>query len=370
MKKRLLILVFAGLMSLVLLPEANASAGYSDVPQEHWAAESIQRATELGYFQGVDEGRFGLGQPISRAAFSSALVRMFGWEEVRPAKSSFDDVDKTRWFYTAAETTLANGAVAAAGQDFRPDDDLTRGEMASMLVRGLGYTSSLAETASSYGVPFSDVTVNRGFITMAYDLGLMKGKDGGRFDPDAPATREQAAAVLVRVHDQLAASSVKLSAMRRSISALPQSSRPIAASFRRISSRISARRAISSPTASPACPSFNRPSVFAAETEISASIRRKAALRFLSRSAALSPSASCRSSRLISIFSISRPIGSPLLSNRIAFARFACNCQLVFLQSLITVFDPLHKLIDFRAGQPDILFAAALLFPFCIFGTM
>ena len=81
-----------------------------------------------------------------------------------------------------------------------------------MLVRGLGYTSSLAETASSYGVPFSDVTVNRGFITMAYDLGLMKGKDGGRFDPDAPATREQAAAVLVRVHDQLAASSVKLSA--------------------------------------------------------------------------------------------------------------------------------------------------------------
>lgn len=207
MKKRLLILVFAGLMSLVLLPEANASAGYSDVPEEHWAAESIQRATELGYFQGVDEGRFGLGQPISRAAFSSALVRMFGWEEVRPAKSSFDDVDKTRWFYTAAETTLANGAVAAAGQDFRPDDDLTRGEMASMLVRGLGYTSSLAETASSYGVPFSDVTVNRGFITMAYDLGLMKGKDGGRFDPDAPATREQAAAVLVRVYDKLHAAS-------------------------------------------------------------------------------------------------------------------------------------------------------------------
>lgn len=80
-----------------------------------------------------------------------------------------------------------------------------------MLVRGLGYTSSLAETAASYGVPFSDVTVNRGFITMAYDLGLMNGKNGGRFDPDASATREQAAAVLVRVHDQLAEPSIKLS---------------------------------------------------------------------------------------------------------------------------------------------------------------
>ena len=94
------------------------------------------------------------------------------------------------------ETTLANGAVAAAGQDFRPDDDLTRGEMASMLVRGLGYTSSLAETASSYGVPFSDVTVNRGFITVAYDLGIMGGTGTNRFEPDAFATREQAAAML------------------------------------------------------------------------------------------------------------------------------------------------------------------------------
>lgn len=211
MKKRLLILVFAGLMSLVLLPEANASAGYSDVPEEHWAAESIQRATELGYFQGVDEGRFGLGQPISRAAFSSALVRMFGWEEVRPAKSSFDDVDKTRWFYTAAETTLANGAVAAAGQDFRPDDDLTRGEMASMLVRGLGY-STLAGQMTNAVLPFTDVTSNRGYIAMAYDFGIVDGYDDSTFRPRAVATREEAAVMLMRVYRKLHAASTAVTA--------------------------------------------------------------------------------------------------------------------------------------------------------------
>ena len=211
MKKRLLILVFAGLMSLVLLPEANASAGYSDVPEEHWAAESIQRATELGYFQGVDEGRFGLGQPISRAAFSSALVRMFGWEEVRPGQPSYTDVAPGSWYYAAVETVLANDAVAASSHTFRPEEELTRGEMASMLVRGLGYTS-LAGTADGYSVPFTDVAVNRGFITVAYDLGIMGGTGSNRFEPDAFATREQAAAVLVRVHDQLSAASTQLSA--------------------------------------------------------------------------------------------------------------------------------------------------------------
>lgn len=212
MKKRLFILILTGMLCLGITPQANAAAGYSDVPEGHWAAGSIQRATELGIFQGVGGGRFGLGQPISRAAFSAALVRLFGWEEVRPEEPSYTDAGKERWFYSAVETVLANGAVAASGREFRPGDDLTRGEMASMLVRGLGYRSSLAETAASYGVPFSDVTVNRGFITMAYDLGLMNGKEGGRFDPDAPATREQAAAVLVRLHDQQAVEPVKLAA--------------------------------------------------------------------------------------------------------------------------------------------------------------
>ncbi len=209
MKKRFLILFLACLLTLGLAPNAFA-ADYADVPADHWAAESISRATELGLFKGVGDGRFGLGRPISRAAFATALVRLFGWKEIQPDSPSYTDADKDAWYYAAVETLLANDAVAASGEAFRPNDDLTRGEMASMLVRGLGYTS-LAAGAGSYGVPFTDVTVNKGFITVAYDLGIMSGKGGARFEPDAPATREQAAAVLVRVHEQRTSLSTALS---------------------------------------------------------------------------------------------------------------------------------------------------------------
>lgn len=209
MKKRFLILFLACLLTLGLAPNAFA-ADYADVPADHWAAESISRATELGLFKGVGDGRFGLGRPISRAAFATALVRLFGWKEIQPDSPSYTDADKDDWYYAAVETLLANDAVAASGEAFRPNDDLTRGEMASMLVRGLGYTS-LAAGAGSYGVPFTDVTVNKGFITVAYDLGIMSGKGGARFEPDAPATREQAAAVLVRVHEQRTSLSTALS---------------------------------------------------------------------------------------------------------------------------------------------------------------
>ena len=210
MKKRLLILFLAGLLVLGSPPAARAAEGYSDVPAGHWAAESIGRATELGLFQGTGGGKFGLGQPITRAAFATTLVRLFGWEEVRPDQPSYTDVAEDKWYFTAVETLLANDAVAASSHTFRPEEELTRGEMASMLVRGLGYTS-LAGGADGYSVPFTDVSVNRGFITVAYDLGIMSGTGANRFDPDASATREQAAAVLVRVHDQLAADSTLLS---------------------------------------------------------------------------------------------------------------------------------------------------------------
>lgn len=209
MKKRLTIWLLSGLLALGLLPEARAAVSYADVPENHWAVESVYRATELGLFQGVGGGKFGLGRPISRAAFATAMTRLFGWEEVRPSQPSYTDVSPESWYYAAVETVLANGAVAASSHTFRPEEELTRGEMASMLVRGLGYTS-LAGSADGYSVPFIDVTVNRGLITVAYDLNIMGGTGTNRFEPDAFATREQAAAVLVRVHDQLAASSDQL----------------------------------------------------------------------------------------------------------------------------------------------------------------
>ena len=79
MKKRLMIWLLAGLLTLGLLPEAQAAGSYADVPENHWAAADVARATELGLFQGGGRGKFGLGRPISRAAFATALTRLFGW---------------------------------------------------------------------------------------------------------------------------------------------------------------------------------------------------------------------------------------------------------------------------------------------------
>lgn len=209
-KRNLLTLTAALVLWVGLTVTASAAERrYADVSASHWAAESIEKASSLGIFQGVSEHQFGTGRPISRAEFVTALVRLFDWEPAGPQRQAYTDVPADAWYAGAVETALANSAVAASGQEFRPEAEVTRSEMASMLLRSLGYTF-LAGAASEYDSPFSDVTVNRGFITLAYDLGLMTGIKEGVFAPEAPATREQAATVLVRVYDQLAADAVRL----------------------------------------------------------------------------------------------------------------------------------------------------------------
>ena len=205
--KRCIITVFLMLVVCFGLISTGfaASSRYSDVPQQHWAAESIDRVSELGIFQGVEENVFGCGQEISRAAFVTALSRLFDWENNATAKQTFSDVRPSSWYYSAVETGVANGAVVAVGNTFRPTDSLTRSEMVSMIVRALNYTS-LAGTVSAGSSPFSDVKANRGFITVAYDLGLIDGIGGGKFAPDSAAKREHAAVLLLRVYDKLHAS--------------------------------------------------------------------------------------------------------------------------------------------------------------------
>lgn len=212
MKKRICALLLALLlMGTMTLPAAASARKYSDVPSKHWAAQSVARATELGIFKGVGGSKFGLGRPITRAEFVTAMVRFFGWKTVKPGKADFSDVEAGKWYYGAVETALAHQAIAAAGPTFRPNDNITRAEMFEILMRGLGYASLAGQVEEKYSAPFTDVTVKKGFITVAYDLGIAAGVSAKRFEPNGNATREQAAAVLIRAYDKLYAQSTQVS---------------------------------------------------------------------------------------------------------------------------------------------------------------
>lgn len=196
------VLTAALLLGAVCVPAA-ASPRFSDVPSTHWAAGQITRGVQAGLFNGRSSTYFGAGRPMTRAEFAAALCRLFEWREVTPATGSFsDNLNPKAWYYSAVETAAANGALTRQSSAFRPKDPVTREEMTVMLVRSLGYTS-IAGLAQDLPLPFRDVESSRGYIAMAYTLGITSGTSQTAFSPDGTATRAQAAVMLMRVYDAL-----------------------------------------------------------------------------------------------------------------------------------------------------------------------
>jgi spore germination protein YaaH len=150
--------------------------------------------------QGAGDGIFGFGNTITRAEFVTVLDRMFGWELVSPDTPAFSDTAKDQWYYSYIETALAHNVFDKTGT-FNPAAPITREEMAVMLVRALGY-NTLAQSVASYGNPFTDVTNNAGYITVASDIGMTNGTTPTTFSPSLTAKREEAAAMLVRVYEK------------------------------------------------------------------------------------------------------------------------------------------------------------------------
>lgn len=178
------------------------ASALSDVPEDFWAKEDIDRCVTLRYFYPEADGSFGVGKEMSRAEFVVVLCRAMGWKPTSPARAVYDDVSEKAWYAGALEIAYHQGAITSQDGNFRPDDLITRSEAASMLVRALGY-GSLAGLIQDMSLPFRDVKANNGYIVMAYGLGLMDGTSVTSFSPNGRVTREQAAAILMRLYDKL-----------------------------------------------------------------------------------------------------------------------------------------------------------------------
>lgn len=202
MLKRICTGALAALLVLSAAP-ISAAASFTDA-QGHWAQEVVEKAEAYGLVEGKPDGTFGVGEEITRSQFVTVLCRMFGWDMVSPASPSYIDCPASAWYYSAVETARAHDVMDPSGA-FRPEDYISRGEMAVMLVRALGY-DTLAQDLSGLDLPFDDVKEDVGYMAIAYDIGMINGVEGPdgslKFLPTHSATREEAAAMLVRVYER------------------------------------------------------------------------------------------------------------------------------------------------------------------------
>lgn len=204
MKRAISWLLAAVLAALLTAPAAGAA--YTDIPAGAVLSPEVQRAVQYGLMKGYSATRFGYGDPMTRAQFVTVLSRMMDWA-ASPAESiitaAMELPDNLSDAYRTAINCAAKNDVIDVKEPFRPNARITRGEMAEMLVRALGLKSAAALSEKTASLPFEDVSNRRGYIAVAYSIGMTKGSSPTAFSPNSTATRAQAAAMLVRIYEKL-----------------------------------------------------------------------------------------------------------------------------------------------------------------------
>ncbi|WP_168735463.1 S-layer homology domain-containing protein [Cohnella fermenti] len=171
--------------------------------QGNWAQASIERAVNLNLVTGYTDGTFKPNATINRVEFTAIIVRALG---LQPAQSTlaFADSDKVQawakqYVQQAVEAGIINGF---DDQTFRPSANISRVELAVMLVRGLKL--ELEEGDLSFKDASAIPAWAKAYVATAVKYGLLQGSTDGSFNPAKEATRAEAITVALRAVDFLA----------------------------------------------------------------------------------------------------------------------------------------------------------------------
>ena len=130
-------LALSALVTLVITIPAFA---YPDVNSNHWAAKQIEILTEKGVIVGYPDGTFKPDDNVSRAEFASMAIKALGQEHTTVAQPvKFNDIEPGFWAYDAIQKALYFDLISCPpeGEAFRPDDTVTRAESTTVAVNAL-----------------------------------------------------------------------------------------------------------------------------------------------------------------------------------------------------------------------------------------
>lgn len=173
MARKVRAVVLALTLPAALVSAAPARAAFTDVPPDYWAAAAI-KAVAGGHDWLRDHGSatFRPEDPLLRRHLARAVVRAFAPSE--GTGPSFTDLPRQDPFFPFASAAVRMGWMKAGGGRFRPDEQVTTGELDETLTRALGLGAQiegLNRIRTADGAPLSHPP-DLGERVLAHQLGL------------------------------------------------------------------------------------------------------------------------------------------------------------------------------------------------------
>ena len=181
--------------------------GFPDVKEGSWYFDAVKYCAIKGFIGGYSNGKFGPADNLKRQDFVMILARIAGADLDAYANktSKFSDVKKGAYYYSAVNWAVENGIIGGySNGKFGVGDNITREQVATILYRYAG--SPDVDNVDSTLAKFSDVKRISAYakipLTWAVQNGVISGMADGRVAPVEGASRSQIAVIIMRMDEQ------------------------------------------------------------------------------------------------------------------------------------------------------------------------
>jgi len=196
--------------SKVVTFQYDAERQFADT-QNHWAKNAISSLVEKGIITGINDTEFKPEEKITRAQFARLLITALDIGVNQGAALSFKDVPGSAWYHDSVVAAVNAGLITGYGDGFfAPDENISREQMAVIISRALqkksattvldGNSEQVINKFTDKGdiSPWAEQGVN-----LAVSSGILNGVSENTFVPKVPASRAEAAVMVLQLYSQL-----------------------------------------------------------------------------------------------------------------------------------------------------------------------
>ncbi len=167
----------------------------------HWGKESIEALASREVVNGIGNGLFNPNGEITRAEFTTIMVRYFDLTSKRD--DIYSDVEEGKWYTDYIAIAKGNDILPEIyGDTFEPNEAITREEMIYILFKSLEVSDRLDTLEdngdSLYDFTDSDMVSGYAIESCEYLIGadVINGSGHGKFKPTSTSTRAEVAQMM------------------------------------------------------------------------------------------------------------------------------------------------------------------------------
>ncbi|TXK67410.1 S-layer homology domain-containing protein, partial [Paenibacillus sp. N3.4] len=180
---------------------------FTDVPSTHWAYRTLKVMAAKHIVNGVSATEFNPVGLTTRAEFVTMLVKTLGLKAGK-AITRFNDVQASDWYASSVAAAYEAGLISGISESkFAPGDQITREQMAILIVRAYEYAKGANSPTIDHLALLKDHDQVSSWaaagVNKAIEIGLMKGQSTDVFAPQSYAVRAETAQAILNMLTQI-----------------------------------------------------------------------------------------------------------------------------------------------------------------------